>query len=244
MADPANVRPIDQPPIPLEVNNKTLSSSSEQNNPSSLSIQLPPPPPPQTQQSKSLPPSPSAAISSPSGSGASGKHQTYRGIRLRSGKWVSEIRQPRMTKRIWLGTYPTPEMAAAAYDVAALALKGNEAVLNFPESLRSYPVPASPSAIDIRAAASLAAATRLMKLEAAAAAVVAGEETLLLKPDIDDVDEARKEFIDEEALLNMPKLLEDMAEGMLVSPPRMEQTPPPQQQQDNSGEETDFWSYP
>ncbi|KAF8412329.1 hypothetical protein HHK36_000291 [Tetracentron sinense] len=141
-----------------------------------------------------------------------GKHSVYRGIRCRSGKWVSEIREPRKTTRIWLGTFPTPEMAAAAYDVAAIALKGSDAILNFPDSVQSYPVPASASAQDIRSAASAAAASRQPRREIGENSVVRDERVNL----------SREEFIDEEALFDMPKLLVNMAEGMMVSPPRID----------------------
>ncbi|KAL3647217.1 hypothetical protein CASFOL_008185 [Castilleja foliolosa] len=180
-------------------------------------------------------------ITAASGGGSSsrpagGKHPTFHCIRSRSGKWVSEIREPKKSTRIWLGTYPSPEMAAAAYDVAALALKGKDAaVLNFPDHASTYPVPASPSPADIRSAAAGAAA--LMAAPVGERRGNSDESASRL-----EMLSSEHEFMDEEALYNMPNLLKDMAEGMLVSPPRTTAQPPEVDSPENSDGES-LWSY-
>lgn len=167
------------------------------------------------------------------------RHPNFRGIRQRNGKWVSEIREPRKTTRIWLGTFSTPEMAAAAYDVAALALKGPDAPLNFPDSAYSYPVPASLSATDIRAAAANAAAARAPPISESNS-----HEVLAETENYEGASTTvAATFVDEEEIFGMPKLLDEMAEAMLVSPPRMHQSTSYDESPENSDADS-LWSYP
>ncbi|KAK4604391.1 hypothetical protein RGQ29_012767 [Quercus rubra] len=172
-----------------------------------------------------------------SSSSSTTKHKKFRGARSRSGKWVSEIRQPRQATRIWLGTYPTQDMAATAYDVAALALRGPNTVLNFPDLILWYPIPLSKSPVDIRAAAACAAEARMERSSESSSDHQ--EKTHLNRT-------GEEHFIDEEELLNMPRLLVNMAEGMLLTPPRIQSKSSSDESGDDGNGDGDgdgLWSY-
>ncbi|KAM0884157.1 hypothetical protein ACQ4PT_031165 [Festuca glaucescens] len=71
----------------------------------------------------------------PPGSVCQRKPTQYRGVRRRPwGKWAAQIRDPVKGVRVWLGTFPSAEAAALAYDHAARAIRGAGAKLNFPSA--------------------------------------------------------------------------------------------------------------
>ncbi|KAF9676257.1 hypothetical protein SADUNF_Sadunf09G0119700 [Salix dunnii] len=187
------------------------------------------------------------------------RHPVYRGVRRRNGnKWVCEMREPNKKSRIWVGTFKSPEMAARAHDVAAFALKGEFATLNFLDSPLILPRAKSSSARDIQRAALAATevfgqsasscssssspdhkklsfvTTKVLSLSSSDLPHEKGTEIANEKPFSnmampscsDNCSEkvpnySSERFFDEEALFNMPGLLDSMAEGLILTPPAM-----------------------
>lgn len=146
------------------------------------------------------------------------RHPIYRGVRSRnSNRWVCELREPNKQSRIWLGTYPTAEMAARAHDVAALALKGHSACLNFADSAWRLPVPISKDAKEIqKTAAEAAEAFRPLELRSN---IKSPKEHVSSSSTVLSFETENASYVDEEAVFNMPGLLTNMAEALLLSPP-------------------------
>ncbi|KAI3975456.1 hypothetical protein MKX01_042466 [Papaver californicum] len=155
------------------------------------------------------------------------RHPIYRGVRARKNdKWVCEVREPNSKSRIWLGTHSTAEMAARAHDVAALALRGNLAPLNFEDSLWLLPRAKSSSAKDIQFAAAEAARTfpfptcskpsSIKKKSSKPVTYKLTKQPVEIAGKVTDI----ATFFDEEALYYMPALIANMAEGMLLDPPQ------------------------
>jgi hypothetical protein len=122
------------------------------------------------------------------------------------------MREPNKKTRIWLGTFPTAEMAARAHDVAAIALRGRYACLNFADSVWRLPIPASSETKDIQKAATEAAEAfrpeNILKINdiETIIAVVAAKELNMFGMEVEEEDEE---------MMNMPELWRNM---VLMSP--------------------------
>ncbi|KAJ4962471.1 hypothetical protein NE237_022410 [Protea cynaroides] len=132
-------------------------------------------------------------------------------------------------------------MAASTYDVAVLALKGADVHLNFLDSVPSYRIPVFTSPSDIHIVATAASPSRMPKpvtFERPAMNTSAPESNVDSTATPTAVaPQGEEEFSDKEALYKMPKLLVNMAKGMLMTPPRINS--PPSDDDSSGGSDAD-----
>ncbi|OWM79114.1 ethylene-responsive transcription factor ERF024-like [Punica granatum] len=161
------------------------------------------------------------------------RHPVYRGVRERNGKWVCEMRDPHKKSRIWLGTFTCPDMAARAYDVAALALKGDSANLNFPQPSVPSPNLFKPRDMYSTHGALVEAPVsgdddpvRILPSPSSSSPSLSSFSTLNIDGEIMSGERVQQKsaraYYDEEEIFNMPGLIVSLAEGLMISPPGMD----------------------
>ncbi|PPD77400.1 hypothetical protein GOBAR_DD25680 [Gossypium barbadense] len=177
--------------------------------------------------------SPMASSSSP------GKHPMYRGIRYRSGKWVSEIREPRKTTRIWLGDHTRTGGGRCCLH---LQKRMNQTRGDYIDTARCCGTPQrirTSNDMPKWIARENSDGDTERYLDEMKSGINIGTDEYHQAKDREEM--SKEEYVDEDALLDLPNLLVDMAQGMLVSPPRIRSTPSDDSPENSDGES--LWSY-
>ncbi|KAJ1441304.1 putative ethylene-responsive transcription factor [Sesbania bispinosa] len=121
--------------------------------------------------------------------------------------------------------------------------KGKDVELNFPDSASSLPVLASLSARDIQVAAT-SAATGAARDALSAGGSSSGVEGIRnnyfsSQEQVEGVN--HNQFVDEDLIFDMPNVLVNMAQGMLLSPPPFDIGG---EADDNMDQEPSLWNFP